>query len=159
MRYVRALPDQRGIESPGAWLKWAIEKGHPLPPPGSAVPAHKPPSVEHPGGRTESVATDRYPHPSPPASVPDPAAGELWKDLLEDLAEEIDAPSWRVWFEGTVPVALLHNTLVLEVPNSFAQEYITERFRPSILSALESRLGQANLELVLPGQRRPSARR
>ena len=164
MQYVEALPYQKGVRNPAGWLRKAIEEGYELDMPPAAGATHddgastgeQQPSAEDPQGKLPledlAPASDtKPPSPSPsPPTEPDPAAALLWGEILEDLAEEIDTPSWRVWFEGTVPIALRFNTLVLEVPNSFAHEYIGSRFRDPILSALGSRLDEkADLQLVI----------
>ncbi len=156
LRYVRALPYQSGITNQGAWLKWAIETGHPLPP---ELRDDQPNLLdERPNGPTAAGRPAPSSAPAPPTE-PDPAAASLWGDILEDLEKVVDTPSWRVWFESVVPVSSTDGTLVLEVPNSFAQEYIDDRFREHIISALEARIGDAaavvDFELVIASGSRP----
>ena len=118
--YVEALPYQKGVRNPGAWLKKFIEERLPLP-------------IEPPQRKLEeaklapSVAAFDM-RPKSPEPVADPEAEELWEEVLSKSAEEIDAPSWRVWFEGTIPVAVGDSVLTISVPNSFAEEYISSRF-------------------------------
>ena len=134
--YVEALPYQKGVRNPGAWLKRYIEGALPLPvePPQrrleEAEPA--PPRRDGTGG----------PSPASPPPQPDPDAQGLWGALLEDLDGEIDAPSWRVWFEGVVPVALGEDALTLCVPNPIAEEYIEKRFKALIEGCLHKRLSE-----------------
>ncbi len=153
LRYVRALPRQSGIKDPGAWLKWAIETGHPLPPdaPGAQLPLLE----EQPDGAGAEASA-----PILPSAEPDPASASLWDEVLDDLQGAIDSPAWQAWFYGVVPVALQGGTLLLEVPNSFAREYINDRFKEQIVAALKARLGPGiDLQLCLPGERRPHAPR
>ena len=70
----------------------------------------------------------------------DPEALALWEKVLEDVSDEINAPSLRVWFEGTIPVSLSANTLTVSVPNSFARDYIESRFKELLEGALSKHL-------------------
>ena len=84
----------------------------------------------------------------------DPEALALWEKILEDVSDEINAPSLRVWFEGTIPVALTADTLTVSVPNSFAKEYIESRFKELLEGALSKRLSPTSqaspgLEIVV----------
>jgi plasmid replication initiation protein len=120
MFYVDGLQYQENVRNPGAWLKKFIGERLPLP-------------VEPPQRKLEeaelapSAAFDI--RPKAPEPVADPEAEELWEEVLARSSEEIDAPSWRVWFEGTVPVAIGNSVLTISVPNSFAEEYISGRFK------------------------------
>ena len=75
----------------------------------------------------------------PPA--PDPHAEEVWNLVLEELSQEIDEPSSRVWFEGVVPTSFEDSTLALNVPNSFAGEYIERRFGGLVRRLLQEQVG------------------
>ena len=90
------------------------------------------------------------PAPKPlPTPRPDPEATKVWDQVLKDLHDEIDTPSWRVWFEGTVPTGLEKDTLTLTVPNDFAEEYIGERFKPSVEASLAEHLSSPSARLLL----------
>jgi chromosomal replication initiator protein len=71
----------------------------------------------------------------------EPRVEEVWLRVLERVSEHINAPSLRVWFEGTRPVDLYDNRFEISVPNSFAKEYIESRFRPLLEEALDNVLG------------------
>ena len=74
----------------------------------------------------------------------------VWEQILEDVSGEINAPSLRVWFEGTVPVSLTSDTLTISVPNSFAREYIESRFKELLEGALVKRLSPTSrIEIVV----------
>jgi chromosomal replication initiator protein len=74
---------------------------------------------------------------------------EVWMEVLDRVSEHIDAPSWRVWFEGTRPVDLREDRLEISVPNSFAKEYIEGRFKGLLEEALDSALGAEDTSLVV----------
>lgn len=66
----------------------------------------------------------------------DPEAQEIWEKVLKDVSDEVNAPSLRVWFEGTIPVSLTSDTLTISVPNNFAKDYIESRFKELLEGAL-----------------------
>ena len=70
-------------------------------------------------------------------------------EVLDRVSEHINAPSLRVWFEGTKPVVLHEDRLEISVPNSFAKEYIESRFKPLLEKALDSTLGREDTTLVV----------
>ncbi|MBA2441318.1 MAG: chromosomal replication initiator protein DnaA [Rubrobacter sp.] len=74
---------------------------------------------------------------------------EVWTEVLDRVSEHINAPSLRVWFEGTKPVNLQEDQLVVSVPNSFAKEYIESRFKPLLEEALDSVLDREETSLVV----------
>lgn len=75
---------------------------------------------------------------APPDASPEArkAAGDVWPKVLEVISERIDSPAWRVWFEGTKPHSLVGGALAVVVPNSFAKEYIEDRFKALLEEAL-----------------------
>jgi len=170
VKYVEALSYQRGIEDPGAWLKWAIETDFEL---DEAVLRQIQKAGQAEDRATEldlrevgqsslftlSTALEAVPEPGPDAgeterlSLPlaDPRAQEVWAPLLAKLSQDINAPSISVWFEGVVPTAFEGSTLVLRVPNSFALEYIESRFGERLRSVLTEQVGpEARLVVQAP---------
>lgn len=74
---------------------------------------------------------------------------DVWNEVLDNVSEHINAPSLKVWFEGTRPLNLYENSLEISVPNSFAKEYIESRFRPLLEEALDSVMGQEETSLIV----------
>ena len=74
---------------------------------------------------------------------------EVWTEVLDRVSEHINAPSLRVWFEGTRPVDVYEDRLEISVPNSFAKEYIESRFKPLLEEALDGALGRQGTVLVV----------
>jgi hypothetical protein len=95
-----------------------------------------------------NTASDTEPPPEncppPPIPLPKPspaakqAAEEIWPKVMDLVSNQMNAPSLRVWFEGTIPHSLVGEHLTLLVPNSFAKEYIEGRFKPLLEKALSS---------------------
>ena len=73
---------------------------------------------------------DAYGRDEEPASYePHQEATRVWEEVLEHAADRIDVSSLRVWFEGTTAVGLEADSLVVAVPSTFAEEYISTRFK------------------------------
>ncbi len=140
VHYLEALPYQKGIRNPGAWLKKYIENGWPVEVPDEALD-REPRLPEPTVGAAPRVA----------APDPDPASLRLWEQALGDVYAESDAPSLETWFESTVPVSLDGGVLTLWTPNPFAQEYIERRFKDSLEASLASRVsGGVQIVIVHP---------
>lgn len=176
--YLRALPYQKWVRSPGGFLYKYISNEMPLdvePPQrfleeAEVVPDYGDlaPSVA-PGG-TEAKATGVRPRAAPPTSAesaqrqsgadpqeeepasyePHPEATRLWEEVLDRAADRIDVSSLRVWFEGTSAVGLEADTLLVAVPNAFAEEYISTRFKDVLNEELRSVLSStAEIQIVV----------
>lgn len=153
--YAEALAVQQNLSNPAGWLIEAIRKGYALVDRGDQNSATQV-AGEAPEQATSlgsgKAVVDESDHVTTRGTLPgaDPDALEVWEQVLEDVSEKINAPSLRVWFEGTVPVALSAETLTISVPNGFAKEYIESRFKELLEGALAKHLSPtALLELVL----------
>lgn len=121
-------------------------------------PPVKVPEAEAPEESSDAVSdpsgADRGDMRSKEPFVPDPEALPIWEAALESIAEEINTPSFMVWFEGTVPVGVDRETLTIVAPNTFAQDYISDRFKDQLEAALTTGLGEgATLRILVNGQR------
>ncbi|CAN5502222.1 MAG: chromosomal replication initiator protein DnaA [Actinomycetota bacterium] len=74
---------------------------------------------------------------------------DVWNEVLDSVSEHINAPSLKVWFEGTRPLNLYDDSLEISVPNSFAKEYIESRFRPLLEEALDDVMGKDETSLIV----------
>ncbi len=74
---------------------------------------------------------------------------DVWNEVLDSVSEHINAPSLKVWFEGTRPLNLYEDSLEISVPNSFAKEYIESRFRPLLEEALDDVMGLEETSLIV----------
>ncbi len=108
------------------------------------------------GGLEEEPAEakrDDAAEPIPEASAEERAAArDAWPDIMDAAAPKIDSPSLRVWFDGTKPYSLSGGDLVVLVPNSFAKEYIEERFRIALKEAIAEAVepeGPPSIECVV----------
>lgn len=63
-------------------------------------------------------------------------AAELWDRTLESVRERITNGGARAWVEGTRPVGLSGNVLVLAAPSAFAKEWLEKRYAGQLTEAL-----------------------
>jgi Replication initiator protein A/DnaA N-terminal domain len=139
LRYSEAVTFQKNIRNRAGWLRWAIEEAPELDIPATAATTNSSTQkLQPPLEATVEEHTKTEPV-LPPA--PDPHAEEVWTLVLEELFREIDEPSSHVWFEGVVPTSFEDSTLTLNVPNSFAVDYIERRFGELIRSVLQEQVG------------------
>jgi hypothetical protein len=135
LKYADALPHQKNLRSPAGWLRRAIEEAYELDLPSATKSAS---SLGASLKRQDAELSEQGEQTLP---VTDPRAEEVWNPLLEELSQELDSPSLRVWFEGIVPTAFEDSTLTLRVPNEFALEYIETRFGELIRRVLKEQVG------------------
>ncbi|TCJ15912.1 chromosomal replication initiator protein DnaA [Rubrobacter taiwanensis] len=74
---------------------------------------------------------------------------DVWGRVIDIVSEHINAPSLRLWFEGTRPVDLYEGTLEIEVPNDLARDYIETKFKELIEEALTDVTGYENANLIV----------
>jgi len=145
--YANAVDSQKGVKSRTGWIVAAIKEGWVVKDTGQAT-RQEALLLQEPDKEAGRPPKEKRQAPSL-LPKPDPEAAEVWDLVLEDLSGEIDAPSWRVWFDGTVPVSLREGALTLCVPNPFAEEYIGERFKAMIEESLKERLASPLTRLLL----------
>src|SRR5215203_1071193 len=151
LHYADALILQRGIRSRAGWLRRAIEDGYELPdtlPLPQTLADGSPSSLlageDHDQNSLGAASMDVRDTGEPerlPLPVADPGAEAVWDPLLGALSQQINSPSLLVWFEGMVPTAFEDSTLVLQVPNRVALEYVESRFGELIRRMLKEQVG------------------
>jgi len=156
--YADAVNHQKGVLSRAGWIVSAIKGGWAIRDVAQATLQDSLPEtpVEDAGDDASTrpkQGIDRSP-PSPyVAPDPDPAAEEVWEQVLQDAEGDIDVSSLRVWFDGISPIGLKDDVLSIAVPNSFAKEYIETRFKDLLESSLRERLSkEASLHVVVGAQ-------
>lgn len=149
--YSEAVNYQNNVANRPGWIITAIKKGW------TVRDATQATLQESFGAESlETTGEDTAP-PEEVTQVPqrpslDPAAQDIFDAVLEDISAEIDTPSCKVWFEGTIPVSLDDKRLTLSVPNAFAEEYIRTRFAQKIEEGLRRKLGDgASLSVTVYG--------
>lgn len=72
---------------------------------------------------------------------------QVWSKCLEVIRDNINAQSYRTWFEPIKPVKLVDNVLTIEVPSQFFYEWIEEHYVALLRKTLRRFLGpNAKLE-------------
>lgn len=125
--YVEALPYQKNVRSPGAWLRKYIGDRLPLPiePPQRRLHEAEVAPVELTNGR----AGGKGDGDEQVSYAPHEDATRVWENVLARVADRIDVSSLRVWFEAVSAVGLQEDALTVAAPNTFAEEYIRTRFK------------------------------
>src|SRR5918995_6191698 len=139
LRYSEAVSFQKNIRNRAGWLRWAIEEAPELDIPAPAATTNS--STQRPQPPVEATVEEDTKTEPVLSPVLDPHAEKVWNLILEELSQEIDEPSSRVWFEGVVPTSYENSTLALEAPNSFACEYIERRFGELVRRLLQEQVG------------------
>jgi hypothetical protein len=175
--YLRALPYQKWVRSPGGFLYKYIsnEMSLDIEPPqrfleeAEVVPDYGDLASSGAPIGTETAATGVRPSTAQKSTKSAPSQGgadgreeeltsyephqeaaRVWRDVLKRVADLIDGSSLRVWFEGTVAVDLEADALVVAVPNSFVEEYITTRFKDMLDKELRALLSPtAEVRLII----------
>ncbi|HHV15378.1 MAG TPA: chromosomal replication initiator protein DnaA [Gelria sp.] len=72
----------------------------------------------------------------------------IWNQVLQSIAEEIDASSFDIWFSMVNFETAHDNKLYISVPNSLTKEWIESRYLDSLQNKLRSLTNQ-EMELIL----------
>jgi replication initiator protein A/DnaA-like protein len=156
--YADAVNHQKGVLSRAGWIVSAIKGGWAIRDAAQSTLQDSLPETPVEGAENQaSPRAEQEVDPSPPPpyvpSDPDPAAEEVWEQVLQDAESDIDVSSLCVWFDGISPIGLEDSTLTIAVPNSVAKEYIETRFGELIESSLKGRLSKkASLRVVVGAQ-------
>ncbi len=71
----------------------------------------------------------------------------VWKKCLNTIQQNVNAQSYKTWFEPVKPVKLAEQVLTIQVPNKFFYEWLEEHYVNLLKKAIRQELGdQARLE-------------
>ncbi len=80
-----------------------------------------------------------------------PEIDEIWQQILSILKKQVSKPSFEMWVKFTRPVQYRDHTMVIEVPNDFAKDWLESRYYHLIKNSLEKLLNrEVGLSFVLP---------
>jgi chromosomal replication initiator protein len=68
--------------------------------------------------------------------------GDVWARAIGRLDDDTIRPHHRAWIGLTRPLGLVEDTALLAAPNEFAKDYLENRLRPMIATALSDELGR-----------------
>jgi chromosomal replication initiator protein len=75
----------------------------------------------------------------------------VWKNCLQTIERNVNAQTYKTWFEPIVPVRLDNNALTIQVPNKFFYEWLEEHYVPLLKMSIHMELGEkARLEYQVP---------
>jgi len=78
---------------------------------------------------------------------------ELWEQVMEALKNHVNKPSWDMWIKSIRPLGFLENTILVEVPNKFAKEWLEEHYSSLIKHILNLITNEdINFKLVVPDE-------
>ncbi len=53
----------------------------------------------------------------------------LWDDILKNIEETMPEGTADLWLKTCVPLSVMNDVLVIDVPNVFVKEHISKRFQ------------------------------
>ncbi|HLV58087.1 MAG TPA: chromosomal replication initiator protein DnaA [Natronosporangium sp.] len=74
--------------------------------------------------------------------APDADLTAVWNDVMERIADGLDSPQQRAFLRQAELRAIVHDTVLLSVPDTFTRDQIEIKLRPTITEALSRRLGR-----------------
>ena len=78
---------------------------------------------------------------------------ELWEQVMEALKNHVNKPSWDMWIKSIRPLGFLENTILVEVPNKFAKEWLEEHYSSLIKHILNLITNEdISFKLVVPDE-------
>ncbi|MDI6710816.1 MAG: chromosomal replication initiator protein DnaA [Bacillota bacterium] len=89
---------------------------------------------------------------------------ESWFQVLQALEHKLNRQSYEHWLKPLRPIAYYNNTILMEVPNHFSRDWLTERYAPLIKESFKQFLNrEVGLKFLLarevPEATRSMARR
>ncbi len=72
---------------------------------------------------------------------------QLWKKLLEEASPLLPSGATEIWLKSCVPLGIRDDALILDVPNSFVERTINDRFRKIMEEALIQQGWGSRIEL------------
>jgi plasmid replication initiation protein len=172
LRYAEAVTFRKNVRNRAGWVRKAVENGYELDVPdavpGSAAdselavgvsalvadlsPAEPQMNLVWGAGDSEGRREEASDEDEAPRELlrPDPAAEEVWEQVLLEIEDRIDVSALRIWFDGIFGTALVGDILTVAAPNPFAKEYIETRFGDVLQEALAGHVGEhAKLEVIV----------
>ena len=126
-RYVK----RRGkdVENPGGYIRYLLESNAKLPEKGPGCSEQKPKTAGNPASKPR---TD----PGPELPVVAQREGRrrtspyavLWAKVSAGIRDRLQSASFQDWFEPVFIEAVTGKTVVLNVPNAFAADWLQEQY-------------------------------
>lgn len=133
------------------WIAWAIREDYQCRWLGE-VWSHSPAPVETSTRQDFSDLAAQYNgddfllKPPPPSYVGDPQAKVYWDVTYEELKMTISRPTFDMWLRLAKLLSVEGNVYRIGVPNAYAQEWLTQKFKPLICKML-GRVARAEVDV------------
>lgn len=83
----------------------------------------------------------------------DRALDGLWKQVLEELQNQLSRPTFETWIKPARPYDLSDQTLVISTPNPFARNWLQKHYLGTIAAVVKEILGRAvDVKFVVEAQ-------
>jgi len=66
----------------------------------------------------------------------------VWEGCLQTIRKNVNAQSFKTWFEPIKPVQLDNYALTIQVPNKFFYEWLEEHFVSLLKTTIRKELGE-----------------
>ncbi|MBM3705574.1 MAG: chromosomal replication initiator protein DnaA, partial [Actinobacteria bacterium] len=77
----------------------------------------------------------------------------LWKNVLDNISNSVNTPTFKTWFEPIKPVSFKKNTLTVSVKSTFAKEWLESRHHDVLLGSCRDVIGaSAKLKIIVEAQ-------
>ena len=81
---------------------------------------------------------------------------EIWQKALVIMEKQVSKPSFETWLKSAKPFQFNNYTLVIEVPNDFAKDWLESRYYDLIKDSLEEVLNhEIRVSFILPNSVEP----
>lgn len=78
---------------------------------------------------------------------------EIWQKTLAIIEKQVSKPSFETWLKSTKPITFVNETMIIEVPNDFAKEWLESRYTELIKSNLAHIMEkQVGVTFALPNE-------
>ncbi|GAB4257001.1 chromosomal replication initiator protein DnaA [Thermincola ferriacetica] len=78
---------------------------------------------------------------------------EIWQKTLNAIAKQVSKPSFETWLKYIKPVNFVNETMIIEVPNDFAKDWLESRYTDLIKSILSDILNkEVRVTFSLPNE-------
>jgi chromosomal replication initiator protein len=76
---------------------------------------------------------------------------DLWQNALSVMEKQVSKPSFETWLKNTIPIDFSNHTMVIQVPNAFAKDWLENRYYNLITNSLEQATNlKVGLSFIFP---------
>ncbi|AGB40039.1 chromosomal replication initiator protein DnaA [Halobacteroides halobius DSM 5150] len=76
---------------------------------------------------------------------------EIWDTALDKIKTQLSTPSFETWFKSTQALGIKNNSLLIEVPNEFAKDWLETRYSKLIQEVISDITNNSyKIEFIIP---------